>query len=77
MMNDATRPTPPRHAANGRQQAYRSFGFKQELLKEISMKKMVRNIILAATVLAGFAGTSYAQLMNNAPEPLPPGVHRG
>jgi hypothetical protein len=40
------------------------------------MKKIVRNIVLAAVVLAGFAGTSYAGLCN-APEPLPPGMTRG
>jgi hypothetical protein len=41
------------------------------------MSKVVRNLILAATILAGFAGTSYATLMGNAPQPLPPGVPRG
>jgi hypothetical protein len=41
------------------------------------MNKIVRNLILAAAVLAGFAGTSYAQLFGNAPQPLPPGVTRG
>ena len=41
------------------------------------MKKIVRAAILAAAVLAGFAGTSYAQLFSNAPQPLPPGVSRG
>jgi hypothetical protein len=41
------------------------------------MNKLIRNLILAAVVLAGFAGTSYAGLMSNAPEPLPPGVARG
>jgi hypothetical protein len=41
------------------------------------MNKIVRTVILAAAVLAGFAGSSYAQLMNNAPPPLPPGVTRG
>ena len=41
------------------------------------MSKVVRNLILAAAVLAGFAGTSYATSMTNAPQPLPPGVPRG
>jgi hypothetical protein len=41
------------------------------------MTKTVRNLILAATILAAFAGTSYAQLFGNAPQPLPPGVTRG
>jgi hypothetical protein len=45
--------------------------------KENIMNKIVRTLILAAAVLAGFAGTSYAQLMSNAPQPLPPGVPRG
>jgi hypothetical protein len=40
------------------------------------MKKAVRNIILAALVLAGLAGTSYAG-MTTAPQPLPAGVPRG
>ncbi|MBB6145449.1 hypothetical protein HNQ77_003412 [Silvibacterium bohemicum] len=40
------------------------------------MNKIVRNLVLAAAVLAGFAATSYASLMT-APEPLPPGVSRG
>jgi hypothetical protein len=44
---------------------------------EFVMNKLIRNLILAAVVLAGFAGTSYAGLMSNAPEPLPPGVARG
>jgi hypothetical protein len=41
------------------------------------MNKIVRTMILAAAVLAGFAGTSYAQLASNAPQPLPPGMTRG
>jgi hypothetical protein len=41
------------------------------------MKKIVRTFVLAAAVLSGLAGTSYAQLMSNAPQPLPPGVQRG
>jgi hypothetical protein len=40
------------------------------------MNKLIRNFILAAVVLAGFAGTSYASLCP-APTPLPPGVLRG
>jgi hypothetical protein len=40
------------------------------------MHKVARNLILAAVVLAGFAGTSYASLCP-APVPLPPGVSRG
>jgi hypothetical protein len=51
--------------------------YQSQKKKEISMNKIVRNLILAAVVLAGFAGTSYAGLMSNAPEPLPPGVARG
>jgi hypothetical protein len=41
------------------------------------MSKVLRTVALAVIVLAGFAGTSYAQLMGNAPQPLPPGVTRG
>jgi hypothetical protein len=41
------------------------------------MTKLVRTLALTAAILAGFAGTSYAQLMGNAPQPLPPGVTRG
>jgi hypothetical protein len=41
------------------------------------MRKIIRNLMLSAIVVAGFAGTSYAQLMSNAPQPLPPGVQRG
>jgi nitrate/nitrite transporter NarK len=41
------------------------------------MSKIVRNFILAAAVLAGFAGTSYATSMSGAPQPYPPGVPRG
>jgi hypothetical protein len=41
------------------------------------MNKIVRTFVIAAALLAGVAGTSYAQLMSNAPQPLPPGVQRG
>jgi nitrate/nitrite transporter NarK len=41
------------------------------------MHKTVRNLILAATILAGFVGTSYATSMSGAPQPYPPGVPRG
>jgi hypothetical protein len=41
------------------------------------MNKIVRNLMLTAIVVAGFAATSHAQLMSNAPQPLPPGVQRG
>jgi hypothetical protein len=41
------------------------------------MNKIVRTVILSAVVLAGLAGTSYAQLASNAPQPMPPGVSRG
>jgi hypothetical protein len=41
------------------------------------MAKVGRNLILAATILAAFTGSSYAQLFGNAPQPLPPGVTRG
>ena len=40
------------------------------------MKKIVRSIVLAAAVLAGFAATSYASMIT-APQPYPPGVSRG
>jgi CHASE3 domain sensor protein len=41
------------------------------------MNKIIRTFVIASALLAGLAGTSYAQLMNNAPQPLPPGVQRG
>jgi hypothetical protein len=40
------------------------------------MNKIVRNLIVTATILAGFAATSYASLVS-APEPMPPGISRG
>jgi len=43
---------------------------------EFLMHKVARNLILAATMLAGLVGTSYAGLCP-APVPLPPGVSRG
>lgn len=39
------------------------------------MNKTVRNLILAATMLAGFAATSYAGLIA-APVPVPAGTPR-
>jgi hypothetical protein len=41
------------------------------------MIKVIRTVALVAAVLAGLVGTSHAQLMGNAPQPLPPGVTRG
>src|ERR1700761_3935325 len=43
----------------------------------IFMHKTIRNLIFAATILTGFAGTSYATSMSNSPQPYPPGVPRG
>jgi hypothetical protein len=40
------------------------------------MKKIVRNIVLAAAVLAGLAAPSYA-VLNGAPQPMPAGTSRG
>jgi len=39
------------------------------------MNKIVRILVLAATILAGFAATSYADL-NGAPAPMPAGIPR-
>lgn len=43
--------------------------------QELPMNKTVRNLILAATMLAGFAATSYAGLIA-APVPVPAGTPR-
>src|ERR1700749_1989420 len=43
---------------------------------ESLMHKVARNLILAATMLAGLVGTSYAGLCP-APVPLPAGIARG
>jgi hypothetical protein len=40
------------------------------------MNKIVRNVVLAAAMLAGFAATSYAGLCT-APVPVPAGTPRG
>jgi PBP1b-binding outer membrane lipoprotein LpoB len=40
------------------------------------MKKIIRNVVLAAVVLAGCAASSYASLATN-PQPYPQGVSRG
>ena len=40
------------------------------------MKKIIRNVVFAAAVLAGCAASSYA-VLNGAPQPMPPGTSRG
>ncbi|MBB6145452.1 hypothetical protein HNQ77_003413 [Silvibacterium bohemicum] len=40
------------------------------------MTKIVRNVVLAATMLAGFSGASFASLIT-APVPMPAGMPRG
>jgi hypothetical protein len=42
-----------------------------------AMNKAIRTLILAATILAGFAANSYATGLCPAPAPVPPGVSRG
>jgi TolA-binding protein len=48
----------------------------QQMSKEKPMKKAVRTLLLATTILAGFAATSHAMGLSGAPAPVPAGTPR-